>query len=96
MAPALVGLIGGIPAALLAAWVANSVLKRSNRKQQKLVDQQLATQRTEVGEARRSVILADSLSAAANGLFRALVFLQERKHKPIASRSALSQLRVGE
>jgi hypothetical protein len=58
------GTIGAIVSAGVAAWVAVGVLRRSNRKQQELVELQLKEQRKEAEQARRSAVLADLLAAA--------------------------------
>lgn len=65
------GAIGAIPAALLAAWVAVSVLRRSNRYQQELVERQLAVQRQEAALSREKAATADVV-AVANGFLSVL------------------------
>lgn len=59
------GLLGAIPAAVLsaavAAWVAVSVLNRSNKHQKKLARKQLKDQRAEAEKVRRTNVLADLL-----------------------------------
>ena len=58
------GAVGGIPAAVLAALVAMAVLRRSNRKQQELVELQLKQQRREAALVREKAAIADLISSA--------------------------------
>lgn len=64
------GTLGAVVSAAVAAWVAVAVLKRSNRKQQELVELQLQKQGLQAEQARRNAVLADLLTAA-NGFMTA-------------------------
>lgn len=93
----LAGTIGGIPAALLAALVAMAVLKRSNRKQQELVELQLRKARQEASEVRERAAVADTVSSAMGLLTASMESREEVKREVSSLRSALVrwQLELG-
>lgn len=88
------GTLGAVVSAGVAAWVAVSVLKRSNRTQQDLVVLQLREQRREASEVREKAAVADTI-AAAMGLAPACRESRDAVHRETALlRSALVRWRL--
>lgn len=79
----LAGALGGIPAAVLAALVAMSVLKSSNRKQQELVVLQLKQARQEASEVRERAAVADTLASVMD-LLPASMQSREAIHREVS------------